>query len=119
MHALFLAILMAAGQQAQSAELDYRPGTLAYDALVRGELGLAERQLMASRAENQRDPAWLLNYGQLLARQGRATEARDIFQRVGGAPDSEIVLANGEIVGTREASRRALRQLRTKDLASR
>lgn len=119
MHALFLAALMAAGQPAQNLELDYRAGALAYDALVRGNLNLAERQLKASHAENRNDPAWLLNYGHLLARQGRVTEANEVFQRVAVAPDTEIVLANGEIVGTREASRRASRQLRATSLVSR
>nr|WP_314444203.1 hypothetical protein [uncultured Sphingomonas sp.] len=110
---------MAAGQPAQNLELDYRAGALGYDALVRGNLGLAERQLLASHAENRNDPAWLLNYGHLLARQGRVTEAYGIFQQVAAAPDAEIVLANGEIIGTREASQRASRQLRAKGLASR
>lgn len=119
MHAIFLAVLMAAGQPAQGMELEYRAGSLGFGALVRGDLVLAERQLLASRAENQNDPAWLLNYGQLLARQGRVTEASAIFRRVAGAPDTEIVLANGDVIGTREASRRASRQLRATGLTSR
>lgn len=119
MQALLLAALMAAGQPGQAAELEYRPGTLAFGALVSGDLSLAERQLLASRAENRNDPAWLLNYGQLLARQGRVNEANAVFRRVSEAPDSEIVLANGEVMGTREASRLAARQLRAQALTAR
>jgi hypothetical protein len=63
--------------------------------------------------------AWLLNYGQLLARQGRVAEARSAFRRVEKAPNSEVVLASGEVIGTREASRLAARRLVAQSLTSR
>lgn len=117
MHALILAALLGGAQPA--AELDYGAGTLGYSALVRGDLIAAEQQLLNSRAANGQDVAWLLNYGQLLARQGRVAEARDVFRRIERAPESEVVLASGEVVGTREASRLASRRLTQQSLTAR
>jgi Tfp pilus assembly protein PilF len=119
MSASLIAALLAFSSPGSGAELEYAPGTLAYQALVKGDLGKAEQQLRASSSANQNDPAWLLNYGQLLARSGRVNEASAIFRRVASAPDSEVVLANGEVTGTREASRRALQNLRLGGLSSR
>ncbi|WP_300974991.1 tetratricopeptide repeat protein [Sphingomonas sp. LHG3406-1] len=119
MHALLLAGLAAIAQPGASAELDYAQGTLAYTALVRGDLALAEEQLRSSAADHRNDGAWLLNYGQLLARQGRVNEAREVFRRVALAPDSEVVLASGSVIGTREASRLAARRLTQQSLTAR
>lgn len=116
---LVLAALAAAAQPAAPAELDYAPNSLAYSALVHGDLAAAEKQLRASQADNGNDGAWLLNYGQLLARQGRVNEAREVFRRVANAPDSEVVLASGQVIGTREASRLAARRLTSQALTAR
>lgn len=118
MHALVMAVLLATASE-PTTELDYSAGSLAYQALVRGDLSLAEKQLLQSRSDNGNDVAWLLNYGQLLARQGRVNEARAIFSRVERAPDAEVVLATGEVVGTREASRQAARRLTSQSLTAR
>lgn len=117
MSALILAALI--GLAAPGAELEYAPGSLAYQALVQGNLQLAERQLKVANAAEQNDPAWLLNYGHFLARSGRVNEASAMFRRVAQAPDSEIVLASGEVTGTRDASRRALQRLRLGSLSAR
>jgi Tfp pilus assembly protein PilF len=119
MHAFLLAAFLAAAPAEPAAELDYSPGALAYQALVKGDLSFAEKQLEASRPANQQDMAWLLNYGQLLARQGRVAEAHSVFRRVERAPNSEVVLASGEVIGTREASRLAARRLVAQSLTSR
>lgn len=119
MHAFLLATLLASVPVEPAAELDYSPGALAYQALVNGDLTFAEKQLDASRSANEQDMAWLLNYGQLLARQGRVAEARSVFRRVERAPNSEVVLASGEVIGTREASRLAARRLVAQSLTSR
>lgn len=119
MSILLVAAMLGAAEPARPAELDYSPGALAYEALMGGDLQLAERQLRDSGAAIGNDPAWLLNYGQLLARSGRVNEASAIFRRVAQAPDSEIVLASGEVTGTRDASRRALQRLRLSGISSR
>lgn len=119
MHALLFAALLATGAPEPLAEVDYAAGTLGYQALLKGDLALAERQLAASQAANRHDGAWLLNYGQLLARQGRVNEAREVFRRVGLAPDSEVVLASGEVIGTRQASRIAAHGLTKQSLSAR
>ncbi|UUR08172.1 hypothetical protein [Sphingomonas glaciei] len=119
MHALLFAALLAAGSAEPASEIDYSSGALAYEALVRGDLTLAEQQLAGSQAANRTDGAWLLNYGQLLARQGRVNEAREVFRRVARAPASEIVLASGEVMTTREVSRIASRRLTQQSLSAR
>lgn len=116
---LMVAAAMSVATPQERAELDYAPGELAYGALVSGDLRLAERQLEASRAAHVNDPAWLLNYGQFLARSGRVTEASAVFRRVAAAPDSEIVLSSGEVTSSRDASRRALRGLSARTLSAR
>jgi Tfp pilus assembly protein PilF len=119
MNMLVLAALMMSAEPAAGMELDYKPGALAYGALVQGDLSLAEQQLRASQEANRNDPAWLLNYGQLLARQGRVNEANAVFRRVALAPDTEVVLASGEVIGSRAASRLAERKLRAVNLSAR
>lgn len=119
MSTILIAALIGLGSPVAGAELDYAPGTLAYQALVEGDLARAERELRTSSGVMQNDPAWLLNYGQFLARSGRVNEASAIFRRVSLAPDSEIVLASGEVTGTRNASRRALQRLRLNGLSAR
>jgi hypothetical protein len=119
MSMLLMAAMLGMAELMPAAELDYRPGSLAYQALVDGDLRLAERQLSGSNAELGYDPAWLINHAQLLARSGRVNEAREVLRRVTLAPDTEVVLASGEVVGSREASRRALQGLRVNRLTSR
>lgn len=119
MSTVLMTILLSLSSPVAMAELDYAPGALAYQALVDGDLARAERQLKASGRDMQNDPAWLLNYGQFLARSGRVNEASAILRRVTAAPDTEVVLASGEVTGTREASRRALQRLRLGGLSSR
>lgn len=122
MSVVMIAALLAAATpatEAAPAELDYSAGSLAYQALVKGDLALAEQQLRSSQRDNRNDVAWQLNYGQLLARQGRVNEAREVFRRIDRAPDSEVVLASGEVIGSREASRLASRSLTRMSLSSR
>lgn len=119
MYTVLFAALLASAATEPTAELDYASGALAYEAMVQGDLARAEQQLLASRATNRQDAAWLLNYGQLLARQGRVNEAREVFRRVDRAPNSEIVLASGEVMGTRDVSRIASRRLSQQSLSAR
>lgn len=117
MHTLIFAALLGGAQPA--SELDYGSGSLGYNALVRGDLATAEQQLRRSQAVNGNDVAWLLNYGQLLARQGRVNEAREVFRRIERAPEAEVVLSSGEVIGTREASRLVSRRLTQQSLSAR
>lgn len=116
---LIVAAALSGGDRANNVELDYAPNELAYQALVQGDLRAAGQQLEASRLENRNDPAWLLNYGQWLVRSGRVNEANAVFRHVANAPDTDIVLASGEVVGSQEVSRRAMRSLRANSLAAR
>lgn len=116
---IWFAALALSGQAVPSGELEYRSGDLAYHSLVTGDLARAERQLASSRSKYTSDPAWLLNYGYLLGRSGRVNEAAEILRIVRSAPDTEVVLASGEVIGTREASRRSLTRLRLSGFSSR
>ena len=111
--ALYLAAsLLAVPAAAQPAgEMDYAPGSLGYDALIRGDLAKAEIQLRSDRTVDANDPARLLNLGQVLARTGRIAEAADVFRRAKAMEDGELVLADGSAISSREAARRALRSL--------
>lgn len=119
MSMLLVAAMLGAAEPSRTAELEYDRGSLAFEALVQGDLRLAERQLAEAGPGIRNDPAWLLNYGQMLARSGRVNEASAVFRQVADAPDGEIVLASGEVTGTREASRRALQRLRLSGISSR
>ncbi len=115
--ALALAAALVASPAA-AQEIDYAPGALGYAALKAGDLATAERQLRTSNADAN-DPARLINLGQVLARQGRHAEAADLFRRARALQDSELVLANGDVIGSREAARQALRSMPNLRLSSR
>jgi Tfp pilus assembly protein PilF len=119
MSIFLIAAMLGAAEPSRTAELEYDRGSLAFEALVQGDLKRAEQQLSEAGPAIRNDGAWLLNYGQLLARSGRVNEASAVFRRVADAPDSEIVLGSGEVMGTREASRRALQRLRLSGISSR
>ena len=107
--ALLLATALFAAP-ASAQEMDYAPGALGYAALKAGDLSTAERQLRTSPADAN-DPARLINLGQVFARQGRHAEAADLFRRAKTLEDSELVLADGAVMSSREAARRALRAI--------
>jgi len=103
---------------AQTAELDYPKGSLGFDALVRADYATAEAQLRADRRVAEKDPARLINLGQVFARTGRITEARRLFRQALQVADVELVLADDRAMGSHDAARAALRELRP-TLASR
>lgn len=106
-----LALVAAPAAAQERGELDYRLGALGYDALVSGDYATAEKQLRNADPMIADDPARLINLGQVLARTGRLAEAAELFRRAKALEDGEVVLANGEAIGSREAARRALRSL--------
>lgn len=58
-----------------SGEIGYEAGSLGYDALMRKDYAEAERQLLTVSVREREDSAWLINYGQTLAKSGRIKEA--------------------------------------------
>ena len=100
-------------------EIGYEAGALGYDALVRGDNATAERQLLAGDAQMRQDSAWLINYGQVLARSGRVVDAANTFKRAARINDGELVLADGRVMSSRDAAMLALAQLQVTRSASR
>jgi NACalpha-BTF3-like transcription factor len=60
----------------------------------------------------ERDVARSINLGVVLAKLGRTEEAERRFQRVIVQDDVELVLADGQTIGSQDAARRALGALR-------
>lgn len=111
---------MAGAAQAQQAqEIGYAAGSLGYQAMVDGNYEDALVQLQMSEEALGEDPAHMINLGSAYAQLGRIDAAAAMYTAALEAEDSfDIVLANGEVMSTREAARRALRSLRS-DLAAR
>lgn len=102
-----------------AAELDYARGSLGFEALMSSDYAMAEQQLRRVRDIEENDPARLINLGQVLARTGRIAEAEGLFRRAMAAPDGELIMGDGAVMGSREAAARALRGLPRIELSSR
>ncbi|MEH6662158.1 MAG: tetratricopeptide repeat protein [Parasphingorhabdus sp.] len=95
-----------------SGEIGYAQGALGYDALVAGNNELALRQLEASEKDHAEDPARLINLGQTYARLGRPDVAARMFTAaIESNRNFDLVLANGQVINSRDAAELALRDL--------
>ncbi|HEX8414009.1 MAG TPA: tetratricopeptide repeat protein [Sphingomicrobium sp.] len=108
--ALIAAAILPAPGIAQAAKDEARPIAGA-ELLLRADFENAERELRAVPGA-ERDVARSINLGVVLAKLGRTEEAERRLQRVIIQDDVELVLANGETVGSQDAARRALGALR-------
>jgi hypothetical protein len=95
---------------AQAAPETTRPVAGA-DLLLKADFESAERELRAVPGA-ERDVARSINLGVVLAKLGRTEEAERRFQRVIVQDDVELVLADGQTIGSQDAARRALGALR-------
>lgn len=109
-------LLMGSAAIAQpSGEIGYAKGALGYDALVSGNDELALQQLEASERVYAQDPAHLINLGQTYARLGRTGDAVRMFTAaMQSNRNFDLVLANGEIINSRDAAELALRNLNSR-----
>lgn len=96
---------------AQDAEVNYREGALGFEALQNADYEKAEEQLLEANGVSRNDPARLINLGQVFAATGRNAEAELMFERAIKAKRTYLVLANGEVVDSRDAARAALAKL--------
>lgn len=105
-----MATVAAANERA--GEVGYSNGALGYDALVAGQVRIAEAQIEASRQADSNDPARLINLGYAHMQTGRYRSAQALFE---AARDSHrhfvVELANGETADTRDVARRALARM--------
>jgi Flp pilus assembly protein TadD len=113
--AMILATSPAAAQQgaaqlgaAQKAEIGYPKDSLAYRAIAAGNYAKAERQLTSELRIAKDDPARLINHGRVLAKTGRYAEAAQLFEQAMQVDEIELILADGRVMSSREAARRAL-----------
>lgn len=108
-----LGAAIAAPAMAQTAgEIGYARGTLGYDAIVAGDLGTAEAQIETARDIDAADPARLINLGYIHMRTGRTQTAQRLFEAArDSARPAMLVLANGEVISSREVARRALSRM--------
>lgn len=106
-----LAASFATPAFAQDAEINYRDGALGFDALQSADYEKAEAQLLEANGVSRNDPARLINLGQVFAATGRDEEAAIMFERALKAKRTYLVLANGEVMDSRDAARAALAKL--------
>lgn len=104
-------LLWSAQAQAQEAEIGYPQGSLAYEAITAANYDAAESRLSKEMRVKRDDPALLLNYGHVLAKKGRLADAAKMFERAAEARDIKLVLADGRVMSSREAARRALQRV--------
>lgn len=103
----------AAHAQTQPAgEIGYARGSLGYDAIVSGDLQAAESQIETARDIDAADPARLINLGYIHMRTGRIQTAQRLFEAArDSARPTMLVLANGEVISSRDVAQRALGRL--------
>ncbi|WP_373490846.1 hypothetical protein [Parasphingorhabdus sp.] len=98
-----------------SGEIGYAKGALGYDALVAGENEIALQQLEAAAKVDANDPARLINLGQVYARMGRTGDAARMFMTAMQSDRNfDLVLANGDVVNSRDAADQALQNLNSR-----
>ncbi len=106
-----IAAVTAAPASAQQAEIGYPKGSLAYKAIAAGDYGRAEARLKAEVRIARDDPARLINQGHVFAKTGRLAEAARQFRKAMEADEIELILADGRVMSSREAARRALQSV--------
>lgn len=98
-----------------SGEIGYAKGALGYDALVAGDNEIALQQLEAAVRVDANDPARLINLGQVYARMGRTGDAARMFMTAMQSDRNfDLVLANGDVVNSRDAADQALQNLNSR-----
>jgi Flp pilus assembly protein TadD len=99
---------IASAAVAEPIEIDYPKGSLGFGAISAADYARAEAQLRGELRVSRQDPAWLINYGHVLLKTGRYAEAALTFEQASKAQDVELILADGRVMSSREAARRAL-----------
>ena len=108
----------AQAQPTMNGEIAYPMGSIGYEELVRGDNARAVSQILASEQVSRHDPAKLLNLGRAYVRMGRMEEASAMFVAVMRSRDSvELVLADGRVMNSKDAARKAYASLQTRIVA--
>ena len=88
-------------------------GGLAASSLMAGHFEKAAHRLAAAWPDGANDPARLINLGNAYVGLKRMKDAREAYRAARFAPDSTLLLANGEEASSRDVARRALGRLET------
>lgn len=86
-------------------------GGLAAASLMTRDYADAARRLAAPRPDAANDPARLINLGNAYTGLGRMADAREAYRSARFAPESRLVLANGQEASSRDVARLALGRL--------
>lgn len=86
-------------------------GGLAAASLMSHDYAKAARRLAAPRPDAANDPARLINLGNAYVGMGRMKDAREAYRSARFAPESTLLLANGEESSSRDIALRALGRL--------
>lgn len=109
---LSIACLASAALANPGGEIGYPEGSLGYDALVKANYDAAEQQILLDSRIAKNDPARLINLGQIYWKTGRIDLAIRVLEAAMRSDDVELVLANGEIMSSRDAARKTLATIR-------
>ena len=88
-------------------------GRLAAPALIAKDYQKAAHRLAPMWPDGANDPARLINLGNAYAGLGKMKDAREAYRSARFAPESTLLLANGEVASSRDVARRALGRLQT------
>lgn len=98
-----------------AGEVAYPKGSIGYEALMRGDNERAITQITTSEQVSRHDPAKLLNLGRAYARMGKTEEAAGLFMAALQSRETvDLVLADGRIMNSKDAARKAYAGLQTR-----
>lgn len=107
-----LACFATAAAANPAGEIGYPKGALGYDALVKADYQAAEQQILSDDRTAKNDPAKLINLGQIYWKTGRVEMAIEVLEAAVRSEEVDLILANGEIVSSRDAARQTLASIR-------
>ena len=98
-----------AQDSARGTNSDFVDGVVGQDVLQTADLDAAITVLQEEIRKNGNDPALLINLGQAYARTGDFARAEESFLKAHNSRNRyDILLANGDVMSTREAAKQAL-----------
>jgi Flp pilus assembly protein TadD len=93
---------------------------VAYEAMAAGNTSVALEQLEATKELDRHDPSRLINMGTAYARLGKVEKARASYKAaIRSHVRYDLELANGQMMDSRDAARKALALLGDRQMASR
>lgn len=101
-------LAFAISPAAAQAEVNYPNGSLAYEAIAAKDYHRADTQLRKEVRVPKDDPARLINHGHVMAKTGRLADAARLFEKALNAEEIELILADGTVMSSRDAARKAL-----------